>query len=172
MTDPSVQPADLSAFLRTRAALLAAWAWLKGKPVATSVGVVAALLLSMFVGLPIEWPIDTTVQPVAAEAEKTTASPLDLLSGRLDALEAQEPTATLRAMNELTARVALLEAQPRPTVARRTTSALGLSLPDRTAVDVNSSRRAGDAETPQPQPITRQSIDQFRASLRTTQPQE
>lgn len=160
MTDPSVQPADLSAFLRTRAALLAAWAWLKGKPIATSAGVVAALLLSMFVGLPIEWPFDTTVQPAAVEkSAPVQPQVLTELVDRVYALDAR--------VVDLQGRVAALEnSQPPQAVApRRSAAQRTAPAPSTQPSTAPERRRWGTTD------LDRE-IDAFTQSLDTTTPLE
>ncbi|MCB4362685.1 hypothetical protein KIH07_03005 [Hydrogenophaga taeniospiralis] len=113
MSDQSDQAANLSAILRARAALVAVWAWLKGKPVATSLSLVAALVLSMVVGQPIGWPFDPTTeqlapQPAVTKADQVADNPITTLSARVDVLEDQ--------VAELRDQMATLQ-EPQPTAA-------------------------------------------------------
>lgn len=160
MTDPSVQPADLSAFLRTRAALLAAWVWLKGKPIATSVGVVAALLLSMVVGLPIELPFTVSEQPAATEAGKSAPVHPQVLTELVDHVYALDASVV-----DLKGRVAALENSPQPQAAapRRSTAQRTAPAPSTQPSTAPERRRWGTTD------LDRE-IDAFTQSLDTPEP--
>lgn len=142
-----------AAWQTAKTALLKAWAWLKEGP---SVILAAALVLVVLV-LAMTGP-GGDHQPAHTPAPAVEAAPG--LQDQIDALRL---------------RVAVLEAQAdalsrRATAPRASTPRAGASTP--AAPDPDQFADTSELVEPPtpPAPITRQSVDQFRASLRTPQP--